>query len=707
MYASKSAGTSVPGPEPEHEEKATRPSKRPRTTAQTKKNNQNTKPVFSGLFDMPIEIFNEIACNLLPPDLISLSRTCKTFRGILMKKSAEKIWTRAERNVPRLPSYPWSNMSKPRYAALVFLKICTSCGEATSNSADPYLLARLAEIYPPHHPSFQVAELLCQTDMIHFKKRDAFERHRGAGPPKYCLRSEFNKTQNAFNLLSQAGCPANFQLWKQEVSDEVKMRRKFGRKLREYFALIEMARTDEIAALRRKRRTDIEGRLGELGWTEQEVKFGFEYPMFMEWQALVELPQVLTDRVWKNLLPKLTPLLEASRARLELIAADERQMKRRIQLHELLWTFKLDNHPLKSLFKVLGIDRSTEQMSPRVARIVDFYPFPHVTTALKWSFFEDVEKDISIEEVKGLFKANQNGVQTQAKLWRKSLESELVGQIFDETSMPKPKAMVKLHGSTAITRHLEPETRVLLRADCVFRHESNSKNIPNQGQFLYYPEFVPTTSTYNGWEVPGNWSSRNYYRHVKAEKVVKALLTSLGMPDVAYLELVAMGERFVCGRCHSHKAMDWNGIVQHYLDELEAWSLVVSVAPRFKTRHRIHISNVHDLDPTADEHEDSPALAGIVTKEEAESLAPHQSGEAFYCMPCKNYSRTCLLRDLEVLEDHLWQVHSVRGPVKGIHFGLASGSRTFLENGGAWRDRWDGYHDRRVKAGAKNKAAKA
>jgi hypothetical protein len=102
-----------------------------------------------------------------------------------------------------------------------------------------------------------------------------------------------------------------------------------------------------------------------------------------------------------------------------------------------------------------------------------------------------------------------------------------------------------------------------LRADSVFCYAYRPGNVDKQGWFLYFPEFISSSRSYlgSGSSLPQEFYPRSYHRHVKAEKVVKALLVSLEMPDVAYLELAAIGERFVCGCCYSHKPMDWEGIV--------------------------------------------------------------------------------------------------------------------------------------------------
>ncbi|CUA73557.1 hypothetical protein RSOLAG22IIIB_10882 [Rhizoctonia solani] len=50
------------------------------------------------------------------------------------------------------------------------------------------------------------------------------------------------------------------------------------------------------------------------------------------------------------------------------------------------------------------------------------------------------------------------------------------------------------------------------------------------------------------------------------------------------------------------------------------------------------------------------------------------------------------------MDCYLKNVHNVPSGVQNIHWGLVSDSGTFLENGGAWRERWDEYYDEQPKA---------
>ncbi|KAH0585238.1 hypothetical protein H2248_008482 [Termitomyces sp. 'cryptogamus'] len=81
---------------------------------------------FEKLTDMPLELLFEVFEHLHPTDLLNLSRTTKTLRSILMKRSARSVWRSAIANVPGLPACPM-DLDEPQYANLAFDDCCHFC----------------------------------------------------------------------------------------------------------------------------------------------------------------------------------------------------------------------------------------------------------------------------------------------------------------------------------------------------------------------------------------------------------------------------------------------------------------------------------------------------------------------------------------------------------------------------------------------------
>lgn len=68
--------------------------------------------------------------NLLPLDLLNLSRTNKSFRSLLLKRSSISIWQAAQAQVPGLPDCP-EDINEPQYANLLFGNDCYVCSFST------------------------------------------------------------------------------------------------------------------------------------------------------------------------------------------------------------------------------------------------------------------------------------------------------------------------------------------------------------------------------------------------------------------------------------------------------------------------------------------------------------------------------------------------------------------------------------------------
>ncbi|CAE6381062.1 unnamed protein product [Rhizoctonia solani] len=217
---------------------------------------------------MPDEILAEILLSAHPGDLLSLSQTCKLFRNTLMKESAANIWKSAERNVPHLPVYPWSDMAPHAYAALLFSKFCTSYGMPTLTEPDPYLLVRfcsscrevkLAEISKIEIPN-------CSTNLL--LQRIGFDLLPG--------RSDDLVAQDLENIsLLRVSCDAALRRWKEEQQQEVQLRNQFALRLQKFMREVNSDRARESGIKVKERRTEILRRLRELGWKDDEFNMGY------------------------------------------------------------------------------------------------------------------------------------------------------------------------------------------------------------------------------------------------------------------------------------------------------------------------------------------------------------------------------------------------------------------------------------------------
>ncbi|KAG8728103.1 hypothetical protein FRC12_022007, partial [Ceratobasidium sp. 428] len=120
----------------------TRPIKRTRVSASASKARHKKRIGNENMMTLPVEIIIQVLSYVTPCSLVALIRTNKALRRILLNPSSKPIWQSATARVPGLPVCPtW--MSEPRYAALLFSKLCTLCGASTTLKPDPSLFVRL------------------------------------------------------------------------------------------------------------------------------------------------------------------------------------------------------------------------------------------------------------------------------------------------------------------------------------------------------------------------------------------------------------------------------------------------------------------------------------------------------------------------------------------------------------------------------------
>ncbi|KAG8707676.1 hypothetical protein FRC08_000362 [Ceratobasidium sp. 394] len=388
-----------------------------------------------GLMEMPIEIFTEIAYLLTPGDLIALARSSKFFRGVLLQRSAIHMWRRAQQNMPRLPSCPF-HMCEPQYAALVFSKSCTLCGASATAKLDPNLHVRLC----PSCRDTQLRELtpwnrravVDKTLVNHSyatrpkteKKRPRYSEH-----PIYGLRQEINEVFKKQRQFQSAGHMDRLAKWEEERRKLVSARYKHGKRLAVYLESIETSRGEELSNLKQQRREDIKERLKALGWTNKDMKFSDSHAK--PWRALVDPPKPLTERIWKNILPKLTALLEENRERHIAHGKLVRQIQRREHIHKFLLRLKNAEHPLEPIVDPLGAelpphgsDDSDSFDSVRYFELGN--PFPNTSFALAWDCLADLsEREIPVEEVQAELEARTAQIRQKVLEWKSGVEQKL------------------------------------------------------------------------------------------------------------------------------------------------------------------------------------------------------------------------------------------------------------------------------------------
>ncbi|CAE6481387.1 unnamed protein product [Rhizoctonia solani] len=513
-------------PKVEHQEDShQRAPKRARTNASSqsgpKKRVKGRQGGLQGIMKMPIEIFMEIAPYVNPGDLVSLIRTSRFFRGMLLDRSAALVWQRSLDNVPDLPPCP-TGMVEPQYAALMFTKNCTANGKITT-----FLLPRIRQCHP-----------------VHFAR----SYHKN---PAYLLRVQEQEYERRKMEFIRKGDNEGRNKWQKEQLAAWETQQKEGDRLLDYINSVAESRSNELHDTKVERREQIHERLKALGWDEKYFEFwrGSDNAR-KQWHSLVEAPKPLTERTWMNILAKLTQLLEENRPQVDEQERKERLRSRLVRLQDLLRKFKRNTDPYQAIVGALQQpSSSTGLMKINSHRIMLDPPFPSESVFAGWGIFTDLyTEEHSLERVEELFNERQEIIGQQLSEWRTKVENQLVKQYtssFTEGTNSRSTTLTT-KGSSDATKDLSENARFLLRADTVFIEAgiptcyievdqehgpiSNSVHFPNISPIQNYAGF------YRDEPVPDlNKDTRKleaYVRHAGKEAIIKALLRELDATSV-------------------------------------------------------------------------------------------------------------------------------------------------------------------------------
>ncbi|KAG8693003.1 hypothetical protein FRC08_009382 [Ceratobasidium sp. 394] len=647
---------------------------------------------------LPIEIFTEIAYLLTPGDLVALSWSSKFFRDMLLQRSAMKIWQHAESNVPGLPPCP-VGMCEPQYAVLLFAKYCTLCGASATGKPDPYLHVRLCAscrkdelkerlpIWMKPEPADRT--LINESANIHVKP----ESRRSRGSTAYfSLKRTIDEVLRAQQGFRSTGDTVGLAKWEQDRRKFVLARREHGNALHKYLQSAHRSRGEELSNLKQQRKDAITQRLKALGWTDEDIEL--THVDRKQWWGLVEVPKPLTERIWNNILPKLTPLLEENREKQAEFDRKSNRVSRRYCVDKYLKGLEPTEHPLKSIVNTLRVEL------PPCSDLDDFtlYSFggpvelrefrlkglsPNTKFALQWDCLADLsDREIATEEVEVELKARGEQIEQKVLEWRTGVERQLVDKFESGAGVANKDITLKVKGGTELTENISRDLRILLRADTVFKldhsqsdtyeswHRPDRENSP-----YYYPHLV--TMLYKGfyesaYSTPESLIGRDidlagFQRNSEVEKIVKLLLKDLEMMDATRVELRVMQSRFVCGRCIDKEPKTWDEIITHYIKAPEVWTENKDKRGIYPIRHPITYRDVHDLESKVN----SKPLVRLLTKEEAQnmrmpgSLIPPTWPSCILCRVSGRYG--CRL-EVEEMIMHLQDVHDVPSPIEGTHY---------------------------------------
>ncbi|CAE6444505.1 unnamed protein product [Rhizoctonia solani] len=659
---------------------------------------------------MPLEVFNEIVIHLLPIDLLSLTRSNKFFRKILMFRTSQPLWKAALENIPHLPPCP-VHLSEPQYSALLFSKTCSNCGTRVLRRMDPYLHVRLCNTCRDAN----IMDMELSSKLLQFLPRSDW-------PPKvikhtpdgrvYVLKDDF------YNLNAPIGLPEpEFIQWQKDMVADIYQRQLHSGELELFLDMSDKEREMEIETLKIQRLYQIEGRLFEAGWARRDTLCSQDKSS--EWQRLVEQPKPLTDRIWKNLYPKLVPLLQLNRARNERADMEKRRRERIEKLQGLVSNVRKSLPLLTHVTPKPSLDDSgPAAASTSVAPALDEtlvesdyeefkveLPFPSTAEIITWPTIKDIiDNETSLEDVETQFGTIKDDFDRKVVEWRDKIEQDLL-EIWNDhqkdedgtqPSTGKGKRTVASRPTTISARRSKgrdtttadnPEThpielnlpkfittftlpdgsttaylsdlseslQLLLRADTMFKGIVFNRTYP-----AIVPPASPLAMIIGGPEslMHGErWDPSKVKRDDEASAVAKELLARVGRSGATSVEMKALGGNFRCGRCERILPERWEDLAQEKI--------------KAEPKRGFIFNNTHDLDPG-----NPKPFAHFMTPQAASEYMIEQSAHDMImmaCMKCEEigiqarYLFALGLAESPIME-HLCNVHDVVQGVPGLHF---------------------------------------
>ncbi|KAJ7650256.1 hypothetical protein FB45DRAFT_887444 [Roridomyces roridus] len=290
------------------------PKKKRKVSSDSKtKKVRGRRGILSSLKEFPLDVMFEILGHLRLQDLLTLSRTTKDFRGLLMSRSSATIWKESRSRVEGLPDIP-KDLSEPQYANLVFDSHCHECLAPSAKTVVWIVRLRLCKKCVQQHlvDHDGIAAILDESllDLV-----PSFREHRGrvllfpkAFASQLSQESEAFKADNVIQIDR-----TDYVEWRKRKREEVDKLNTHATACANWLANRVSDRSEELDGVRESRLEAIVDRLTALGWgAEIHRHWDFRY------HKLVRQPKLLTDRIWANIkAPLIEFLTQKKTSRLE------------------------------------------------------------------------------------------------------------------------------------------------------------------------------------------------------------------------------------------------------------------------------------------------------------------------------------------------------------------------------------------------------
>ncbi|KAJ7660563.1 hypothetical protein B0H17DRAFT_1337325 [Mycena rosella] len=268
----------------------------------------NPQPKPSHLHKLNEDCLGEAFSRLHPRDLLSLSRASRLLRRMLMNNVSRHVWRASLNTVEGVPECP-KDFAEPRFSALAFESGCEQCSKkckACRIDWDlrvrlcPRCAAKLVTKFQEGKPPVVVLgeTSIRMTNVI------------GTRPPWVGCAYLTTELAKATTLLENLDASSRSQ-FVAERKATISAATIHARECRAWEAMVASQQAAEDAAIRVVREMLIRAKLFSLGWGDELVLMGPESALSRH--SLVTQPEVLTDKAWSVIAPKLESFMQKVR----------------------------------------------------------------------------------------------------------------------------------------------------------------------------------------------------------------------------------------------------------------------------------------------------------------------------------------------------------------------------------------------------------
>ncbi|KDQ51100.1 hypothetical protein JAAARDRAFT_185355 [Jaapia argillacea MUCL 33604] len=618
--------------------------------------------------NLPLDVLFEIFSHLLPFDVLTLARTAKDLRRLLMHRTARPIWKATFKNIIHFPECA-DDLSEPQYVNLAFSPHCHNCLANGVDKVDWFLRVRFC---------VECAKkcLLCDTDPG-FPKEIA-ECLPDSSMKWPDLRGKVYRKQDVVNLLQKLNAQPT-EVARQELIERTKAKSYeiacFAEECQEweddYKDHLRYEAHMQLIKLKDDRKKAIIERLTALGWGEEIKKLPTYHkasvykaePFYLfDEHPLVCQHRALTDRMWRNIEEEMVEYMEDMR------------------------DYRLEQEA-KSLAK---------KRKGAVLTIYEAYKESH--PALQYSDVLPSPADIcNAPRVKHLL---QN-LSIAAENFDEHLPD--LGSIIDEWQTGAKSTLRKISGNDRLDLDLATSVYACKTRDAIhYSHLESCLDYPDRKrtyESLWYPQVAHHRC--NGVErfgldeadeemsreidpstkIGGNlssirrrpWSAENLTFDKKALRVMQNIIESCGLDpkQTTPAKLDILDARLVCLKCSYGRECDGERRLQ-----VRAWRKMVipgnhRLAPPLKRSGRMlfqlaHCMVTHWGDSTIKYEKIIDADVGIARLEEKKQVEKHptKAHPMWECKHCYQKPRQPDRMSTIEIDDHLDLRHLVTPGVK-------------------------------------------